>query len=119
MGLGKTVMTISLIISNPGRGGSSLIPVAAEPAHEGPEDLQAPKTSVLEEAGNQPLTPIKTLTRMKRDARKGGGTLIVCPMTLLGQWKVSCKLMFILFLLCIEGPTISCKKIRSVVCIKE
>ena len=110
MGLGKTVMTISLIISNPGRGGSSLIPGAAEPAHEGPEDLQTFKTSVREESGNQPVTPIKTLTRMKTAVRKGGGTLIVCPMTLLGQWKVSCKLMFMLFLLCIEGATISCRK---------
>lgn len=53
MGLGKTVMTISLVLSNP-RGRS--------------EDQDTVKES--------------------RETSVKGGTLIVCPMALLGQWKV-------------------------------
>ena len=58
MGLGKTVMTIALILSNPGRGNS--------------------------ENDN-----IITNRRNINSYKPKGGTLIVCPMALLGQWKVS------------------------------
>lgn len=54
MGLGKTVMTIALILSNPGR-----------------EKSQRNKRGNVD-------TPYGV----------EGGTLIVCPMALLGQWKV-------------------------------
>lgn len=50
MGLGKTVMTIALILSRPGRGSSE-----------------------YQNAGSR---------------RAKGGTLIICPMALLSQWKV-------------------------------
>ncbi|KAG0595364.1 hypothetical protein M758_UG160800 [Ceratodon purpureus] len=71
MGLGKTVMTISAIMSNPGRGG-----VPTDPSVSGPPDTsQVPGTQVLE------------MKKKQSGPRRGGGTLIVCPMTLLGQWK--------------------------------
>lgn len=67
MGLGKTVMTIALILSNPGRSkiGNSFI--------DGVND--------------------NIITNKRKNASISnnvqGGTLIVCPMALLGQWKVS------------------------------
>lgn len=70
MGLGKTVMTIALILSRLGRG---------NPDNEKP-DLRKVDGSIT--------------TNQKRDAcgnaprRAKGGTLIICPMALLSQWKV-------------------------------
>lgn len=58
MGLGKTVMTIALILSGKGRG------------------FQKDQQEIQE-------VSIETLTKPK------GGTLIVCPMALLSQWKVN------------------------------
>lgn len=57
MGLGKTVMTIALIIARNGRGI--------------PHDSKS----------------FKSTSRDDRRAR--GGTLIICPMALLSQWKVN------------------------------
>lgn len=84
MGLGKTVMTISVIISNPGRGG-----VPVDPAVSG-----LPSTS--EVSGSQLGMLSQLLEKQKKQIgpRKGGGTLIVCPMTLLGQWKVATSFTF-------------------------
>jgi DNA repair protein RAD5 len=61
MGLGKTVMTIALILSNP-RG-----------------ELERDTRCLRDRA-----TRAHTSTSSVR-----GGTLIVCPQSLLGQWKVS------------------------------
>ncbi|KAK8468266.1 hypothetical protein PHAVU_007G272200 [Phaseolus vulgaris] len=61
MGLGKTVMTIALILSNPGKGNSE-----NKDAVNGYDDLIANKRNM---------------------SKVEGGTLIVCPMALLGQWK--------------------------------
>lgn len=64
MGLGKTVMTIALILARMGKGC--------------PND-QKP-------AVNKNVT---TETKSQKSTTKArGGTLIVCPMALLGQWKV-------------------------------
>nr|GMD74388.1 putative SWI/SNF-related matrix-associated actin-dependent regulator of chromatin subfamily A member 3-like 3 [Ipomoea batatas] len=57
MGLGKTVMTIALILARPGKG--------------------IPDNQELDEP----------ITQHYRNRRIKGGTLIVCPMALLGQWK--------------------------------
>ncbi|XP_027935032.1 DNA repair protein RAD5B-like [Vigna unguiculata] len=65
MGLGKTVMTIALILSNPGRGNSE-----KKDAINGYDDIIANKR--------------KNAYAMHKVE---GGTLIVCPMALLGQWK--------------------------------
>ncbi|XP_058761819.1 DNA repair protein RAD5B-like [Vicia villosa] len=62
MGLGKTVMTIALILSNPGRVKS--------------EDSDAESTY-----DNIFSTKRRNINNVE------GGTLIVCPMALLGQWK--------------------------------
>ncbi|XP_076943828.1 DNA repair protein RAD5B-like isoform X2 [Bidens hawaiensis] len=59
MGLGKTVMTISLILAIPHKG-----------------------TSETEDENE----PVKRLKRYET-RRPQGGTLIVCPMALLSQWK--------------------------------
>ncbi|XP_039139181.1 DNA repair protein RAD5B [Dioscorea cayenensis subsp. rotundata] len=65
MGLGKTVMTIALILANPGRGIS----------HD--KDIEMSNDN-HQSTG---ISNTKTSTVVK------GGTLIVCPMALLGQWK--------------------------------
>lgn len=61
MGLGKTVMTIALILARKGHGiqGDQVI------AERGSEDIN------------------------NRRMKPKGGTLIVCPMALLSQWKVN------------------------------
>lgn len=60
MGLGKTVMTIALILARQGRG----------------DNICFTRKRKLDSHTN---------TSFQAD----GGTLIVCPMALLGQWKVS------------------------------
>lgn len=64
MGLGKTVMTIALILARMGKGC--------------PDDQKSPvnKNDTTEKSSQKSTT------------RARGGTLIVCPMALLGQWKV-------------------------------
>ncbi|XP_072986407.1 DNA repair protein RAD5B-like [Typha latifolia] len=59
MGLGKTVMTIALLLANP----------KGEASNDPDIDCKVPKV---------PRTKISSVR---------GGTLIVCPMALLGQWK--------------------------------
>lgn len=68
MGLGKTVMTIALILARPGRS----------------SDYQKLVSEASDEAEN---------VKRKRDSDTNkpgvrGRTLIICPMALLGQWKV-------------------------------
>lgn len=72
MGLGKTVMTIALILARPGRG---------NPENE--DDL-APGADVTEDKSKRKESHHTALTIVKAK----GGTLIVCPMALLSQWKV-------------------------------
>jgi DNA repair protein RAD5 len=60
MGLGKTVMTIALILARPGKGSSD--------CKERVNRIEDPRTNTMPKAK--------------------GGTLIICPMALLGQWKV-------------------------------
>ena len=72
MGLGKTVMTIALILARPGRGNSGV--------HKLPTD--ASNDTEDSEENNDSHT--------KAPSKVKGGTLIVCPMALLSQWKVRC-----------------------------
>ncbi|PRQ36459.1 putative DNA helicase chromatin remodeling SNF2 family [Rosa chinensis] len=60
MGLGKTVMTIALILARPGRRGSN--------------DIEITKKRKIDSDTTAPLKP-------------KGGTLVVCPLSLLSQWK--------------------------------
>ncbi|KAL0457032.1 UNVERIFIED_CONTAM: DNA repair protein B [Sesamum latifolium] len=67
MGLGKTVMTIALILARRGRGTR----VDQQVITEGETKTEHIKISQTTEASK----------------KAKGGTLIVCPMALLGQWK--------------------------------
>jgi SNF2 family DNA or RNA helicase len=93
MGLRKTVMTISLILANPGRGRMDL-PKAAIPSQEDPNSLSGLQLCLQEESTNQ----IKDSKRSRSSAQHGGGTHIVCPMSLLGQWKVDFRQAIKVFL---------------------
>ncbi|XP_057826600.2 DNA repair protein RAD5A isoform X2 [Cryptomeria japonica] len=92
MGLGKTVMTISLLLANSGKGGAS----GMDSAESFNESSYCERTVVdpfgMGVAPESPLCPSKRqiLSMLKKPStrlHKGGGNLIVCPMTLLGQWK--------------------------------
>lgn len=74
MGLGKTVMTIALILENLGRGSSDDQEIVSEDTDE-----------------TECVTKRITYTDTEVSRKAKGGTLIVCPMALLGQWKVSHK----------------------------
>ncbi|XP_042493226.1 DNA repair protein RAD5B [Macadamia integrifolia] len=67
MGLGKTVMTIALILAMRGKG----IPVDQKPTTHRADDTE----------NKMKVSQKKAKTIVK------GGTLIVCPMALLSQWK--------------------------------
>ncbi|KAM3295517.1 hypothetical protein ACQJBY_038042 [Aegilops geniculata] len=85
MGLGKTIMTISLLLSDSSKG-------CVTTQHS---------TQIAGEASGLGETPIQSLDSVKNLAspfsfsklRKpkapliGGGNLVICPMTLLSQWK--------------------------------
>ncbi|MCO5557473.1 hypothetical protein L7F22_011038 [Adiantum nelumboides] len=82
MGLGKTVMTISLLLTNHGKGGCH------HQTNSTIADSEVIRV-VPSEAGKPDsfFATAQMRARLKKTLRKGGGTLIVCPMTLLGQWK--------------------------------
>lgn len=79
MGLGKTVMTIALILARRGRG----CPDNEELDTETADNAQITKKR-------------KTDSHINFSSKAKGGTLIVCPMALLGQWKVN--LLTIMFI---------------------
>lgn len=86
MGLGKTVMTISLMLSHSWKGASTGFLC---PNYEGDKVIN----SSLDEFTSLPLKATKFLGFEKKlleqkSVLENGGNLIVCPMTLLGQWKV-------------------------------
>ncbi|CAK9174744.1 unnamed protein product [Ilex paraguariensis] len=70
MGLGKTVMTIALILARPGRGSLNSQNILIEAA----DDTEYIKRKKKDSDAQVPL-------------KVKGGTLIVCPMALLGQWN--------------------------------
>lgn len=84
MGLGKTVMTIALILAKPN----------GESSDDQDTVMECNKVSDEE---------IERVAKTKTPSNVKGGTLIVCPMALLGQWKVSfliinaCNSFYVLF----------------------
>ena len=83
MGLGKTVMTISLILANPDKAGYE---VKSDKNEISPDPCMM---SVIK--SNKDLNENERkleLIKSTNDLHKGGGTLIVCPTTLLRQWKL-------------------------------
>ncbi|TYG87992.1 hypothetical protein ES288_A13G259300v1 [Gossypium darwinii] len=86
MGLGKTIMTISLLATHSERGGLSDSQSSDQPSDQGGEAID-----VFSQSPNS----VKTVTKFpgfdklskQRNKLANGGNLIICPMTLLGQWK--------------------------------
>ena len=77
MGLGKTVMTIALILARLGKG----CPDNKDTVPEDPTD-----TEYIRQKRKSSNTEVRSRAR--------GGTLIICPMALLSQWKVSLPFIF-------------------------
>ncbi|KAK8545016.1 hypothetical protein V6N13_066330 [Hibiscus sabdariffa] len=86
MGLGKTIMTISLLLTHSERGQQSDIQSPDQPSDQGGE--------VIDIFGQSPNS-VKNTTKFpgfdklakRKNKLANGGNLIICPMTLLGQWK--------------------------------
>lgn len=90
MGLGKTIMTISLLLAHSGRGG----PLGSQPiAQSFTEGNEVGDTDTVPNFSNISKKATKFTGFDKpikqKNALTSGGNLIICPMTLLGQWKVS------------------------------
>ncbi|KAM7256149.1 hypothetical protein ACFE04_011890 [Oxalis oulophora] len=79
MGLGKTVMTISLLLTHSVRDRSSV-----GQSTDQPDDLMYSSPNISKK-GTHGLGVDQLLKQQNKLI--SGGNLIVCPMTLLGQWK--------------------------------
>ncbi|KAG2674516.1 hypothetical protein I3843_13G125200 [Carya illinoinensis] len=85
MGLGKTIMTISLLLAHSERGGISDGQSTSQPSSEGSEVSKLDhQPDCLKKARR--FSGFDKLMKRK-NGLVAGGNLIVCPMTLLGQWK--------------------------------
>jgi len=87
MGLGKTIMTISLLVAHSGKGGSIASQPITQSFIEGGEVSDTvhnfsniPKKATKFAGFDKPMK--------QKNVLMSGGNLIICPMTLLGQWKV-------------------------------
>ncbi|GAB2274661.1 DNA repair protein rad5a [Dionaea muscipula] len=84
MGLGKTIMTISLLLTNSERTESPGSLFINESSGESPEVSEVVDVS----PGHRKARIFPGFDKlMKQRSLIYGGNLIVCPMTLLGQWK--------------------------------
>ncbi|GLU19251.1 hypothetical protein SLE2022_355120 [Rubroshorea leprosula] len=85
MGLGKTVMTIALLLTQSKRGG---LP-DSQSTHVPPNGNEANCLSDQSPSIPERTTKISGLNKFLRQKNEllDGGNLIICPMTLLGQWK--------------------------------
>lgn len=81
MGLGKTIMTIALL-SHSGRGGLS-----SKTSNENSES-----GNMLDDSPTSSKKATKfsgfDKAQKQQNSLAAGGNLIICPMTLIGQWKV-------------------------------
>lgn len=89
MGLGKTIMTISLLLAHSGRGGS----LGSQPLTQTQSYTEGGEVSdTVHNFSNIPKKATKFAgfdkLMKQKNALTSGGNLIICPMTLLGQWKV-------------------------------
>uniref|UniRef100_A0A2P2JEJ3 SWI/SNF-related matrix-associated actin-dependent regulator of chromatin subfamily A member 3-like 2 n=1 Tax=Rhizophora mucronata TaxID=61149 RepID=A0A2P2JEJ3_RHIMU len=87
MGLGKTIMTIALLVTHTERGGSSSNrSVRSQPSPVGTEVSNLSDQLPHQQNKGTRFSGFDLLLKQKK-MLVSGGNLIVCPMTLLGQWK--------------------------------
>ncbi|XP_043724882.1 DNA repair protein RAD5A isoform X2 [Telopea speciosissima] len=86
MGLGKTIMTIALLLAYSDRGASSSNHPMSQVSTENSEVSSASDGSPSDSKKVTKFSGFDKLMK-SRTSLIGGGNLIVCPMTLLGQWK--------------------------------
>ncbi|CAN6438650.1 unnamed protein product [Victoria cruziana] len=85
MGLGKTIMTIALLLSDPARDR-----LGVHPGGQACESGELIKDVDLSPNQTNTITKIPGFNKLIKAARLlqiNGGNLIISPMTLLGQWK--------------------------------
>lgn len=88
MGLGKTIMTISLLLAHSERSGSSVGQLTSHSSVESSEVSSSVSDNLLNtQKRTAKVSGFDKLMKQKTTLMDGG-SLIVCPMTLLGQWKV-------------------------------
>ncbi|TXG73707.1 hypothetical protein EZV62_002286 [Acer yangbiense] len=83
MGLGKTVMTISLLLAHSERGESSGSLCTSQPSCE---ECDISEQSPNHTKKEPKISGFDKWTK-QTNTLANGGNLIICPMTLLGQWK--------------------------------
>ncbi|KAL8136747.1 hypothetical protein V2J09_002748 [Rumex salicifolius] len=90
MGLGKTIMTISLLLVHSDKGGSPSSRISSQSSNEKSEPGDFLHSSP---ESTKKMTKFPAFAKMlKQKKLSGGGNLIVCPMTLLNQWKAEIEL---------------------------
>lgn len=88
MGLGKTIMTIALLLAHSEKGLLASSQSTSQHYHESSEissiSDQSPDLS-------KKAAKFSGFHKLKKQENTltSGGNLIICPMTLLGQWKVA------------------------------
>lgn len=92
MGLGKTIMTIALLLAHSGKGGSCS-------STRSKESLDANEVNEIHEQSQNVTSKLSTIAGFRKLFQSkaslvGAGNLIICPMTLLSQWKVDLSSIF-------------------------
>ncbi|KAK4492241.1 hypothetical protein RD792_003042 [Penstemon davidsonii] len=86
MGLGKTIMTIALLLTQSGRSGSLSSTSTSQSLNDNCEENIISDISPVVPKKASKFNGFEKLMKQKASLT-GGGNLIVCPMTLIGQWK--------------------------------
>ncbi|XP_028551128.1 DNA repair protein RAD5A isoform X2 [Dendrobium catenatum] len=84
MGLGKTIMTLALLLAHSDKGGSP----TCSSIQDSNDDNNIGSSIDKFSSGSKKPASISGFNKLKsKSILIRGGNLIVCPMTLLGQWK--------------------------------
>jgi len=86
MGLGKTIMTIALLLTHSEKGGSSTSSNRQASGVANDVNLISDKSPNIPKK-SKGISAFSKVLKFKVPLIRGG-SLIICPMTLLGQWKV-------------------------------
>lgn len=86
MGLGKTIMTISLLLAHSERSGSSVGQLTSHSVESSEVSSSVSDNFIDSQKMMAKVSGFDKLMKQKTTLMDGG-SLIVCPMTLLGQWK--------------------------------